>query len=173
MNLRTDRPDPLHYRLCAGAMLFSRTGQVWVGQRIDTPNAWQMPQGGIDTDEDPAAAARRELHEEVGSDNVQLLAEAQGWLTYDLPPALAAQAWGGKYRGQMQKWFAFRFLGTDDEFDIHGVGKPEFEAWRWADIAEVASLIVDFKRPVYEAVVAEFRRFSDITAASGSSETDC
>jgi len=164
VTLRTDRPDNQNYRLCAGAMLFSRTGQVWVGQRIDSPNAWQMPQGGIDTGEDPAAAALRELHEEVGSDNVQLLAEAEGWLTYDLPPALAARAWGGKYRGQAQKWFAFRFLGNDGDFDIHGVEEPEFEAWRWADIADVASQIVDFKRPVYEALVAEFRGFSDISA---------
>jgi putative (di)nucleoside polyphosphate hydrolase len=146
-------------------MLLSRTGQVWVGQRIDSPNAWQMPQGGIDTGEDPAAAALRELYEEVGSDNVQLLAEAEGWLKYDLPPELAAQAWGGKYRGQMQKWFAFRFLGGDDEFDIHGVEKPEFEAWQWVDIGDVARLIVSFKRPVYEAVVAEFHRFSEVAAS--------
>lgn len=163
MTLRHDRPDSLHYRLCVGAMLFSGKGQVWVGQRIDTPDAWQMPQGGIDPGEDPAAAALRELHEETGSDNVELLAEAEGWLAYDLPPALAATAWGGKYRGQMQKWFAFRFLGRDQEIDIHGVEKPEFEAWQWVGIADVAGLIVDFKRPVYEAVVAEFRRFSSET----------
>jgi putative (di)nucleoside polyphosphate hydrolase len=161
----TGLPDSLGYRLCAGAMLFSRTGQVWVGQRIDSPDAWQMPQGGIDTGEDPAAAALRELHEETGSDNVELLAQAAGWLSYDLPPALAAQAWGGKYRGQMQKWFAFRFLGDDGEIDIHGVETPEFEAWRWVDIADVAGLIVDFKRPVYEAVVAEFHHFSASSVA--------
>ena len=77
---------------------------------------------------------------------------------------MAAKTWGGKYRGQMQKWFAFRFLGTDGEIDIHGVEKPEFDAWRWAEIGEVAGLIVDFKRPLYEAIVAEFRRFSDIAA---------
>lgn len=172
MTLRTHRPDRLHYRLCAGAMLLNRTGQVWVGQRIDTPNAWQMPQGGIETGEGPAAAALRELHEEISSDNVEQLAEAEGWLKYDLPPALAAKAWGGKYRGQMQKWFAFRFLGNDDEIDIQGVEKPEFEAWRWIDIDDVAGLIVDFKRPVYEAVVAEFRGFSSIAETSANSETD-
>ncbi|MDH3737897.1 MAG: RNA pyrophosphohydrolase [Alphaproteobacteria bacterium] len=160
--MRSDRPDSRHYRLCAGAVLFSQSGKVWVGQRIDTPDAWQMPQGGIDAGEDPAAAALRELHEETGSDNVALLAQAEGWLTYDLPPALAAQAWGGKYRGQMQKWFAFRFLGRDDQIDIHGVEKPEFAAWQWVDIDEVAGLIVDFKRPVYEAVVAEFQEFARI-----------
>lgn len=173
MTLRTDRPDSRHYRLCAGAMLFSQTGQVWVGHRLDTPNAWQMPQGGIDTGEDPAAAALRELGEETGSDNVELLAQAEGWLTYDLPPALAAKAWGGKYRGQMQKWFAFRYLGRDDEIDIHGVEKPEFEAWQWVDIGEVASLIVDFKRPVYEAVVAEFQRYATISTAASGPETNC
>ena len=161
MTLRTADPDSEHYRLCAGAMLFSRSGQVWVGQRIDTPGAWQMPQGGIDAGEDPATAARRELVEEVGSDKVTLLAETAGWLRYDLPPELAAKAWGGKYRGQMQKWFAFRFLGRDADIDIHGVKKPEFDAWRWADIDELAALIVDFKRPVYEALIAEFRRFAD------------
>ena len=171
MSLRADRPDSLHYRLGAGAMLFSRTGQVWVGQRIDTPDAWQMPQGGIDAGEDPAAAALRELHEEVGSDNVQLLAESKGWLKYDLPPDLAAKAWGGKYRGQMQKWFAFRFLGSDAEIDIHGVKKPEFDAWRWADIGEVVGLIVDFKRPLYAAVVAEFSQFSQVTADPIEPET--
>ena len=154
-------------------MLFSRTGQVWVGQRIDTPNAWQLPQGGIDADEAPAAAALRELHEEIGSDNVELLAEAEDWLAYDLPPVLAARAWGGKYRGQMQKWFAFRFLGNDGEIDIHGVAKPEFEAWRWVEIADVAGLIVDFKRPVYEALVAEFSRFAGVAGASGNPETNC
>ncbi len=164
MTQRADEPDRLHYRLGAGAVLFSRTGKVWLGQRIDTPDAWQMPQGGIDADEDPAAAALRELHEEIGCDNVQLLAETDGWLKYDLPPALAAKMWGGKYRGQMQKWFAFRFLGSDDEIDIHGVKKPEFNAWRWADIGEIVGLIVDFKRPLYEAIVAEFRQFSEVTA---------
>lgn len=173
MNLRADRPDSLHYRLCAGAMLLSRTGQVWVGRRIDTPNAWQMPQGGIDAGEEPAAAALRELHEEIGSDNVALLAEAKCWLTYDLPPALAAKAWGGNYRGQMQKWFAFRFLGNDGEIDIHGVEKPEFEAWRWVDIADLPGLVVDFKRPVYEALVVEFSQLSGVAATSGSAETNC
>lgn len=161
MTQRHERPDPVHYRLCAGAMLFSRDGRVWVGQRVDTPGAWQMPQGGIDPGEDPQVAARRELHEEIGCDAVELLAESSSWLTYDLPPELAAKAWGGKYRGQMQKWFAFRFLGADDEIDIAGVEKPEFSAWRWADIAEVPTLIVDFKRSVYEAVVAEFRQYSE------------
>ncbi len=154
-------------------MLLSRTGQVWVGQRIDTPGAWQMPQGGIDAGEDAAAAARRELAEEIGCDNVELLAEAAGWLVYDLPPALAARAWGGKYRGQMQKWFAFRFLGHDDEIDIHGVAKPEFDAWRWVDMAELADLIVEFKRPVYQALVAEFGHFSRASAAASHPETDC
>lgn len=168
MSVRIDRPDSRHYRLGAGAMLFDASGRVWVGQRIDTPDAWQMPQGGIGKDEEPLAAARRELHEEIGCDNVALLAEARGWLRYDLPPALAARAWGGKYRGQMQKWFAFRFLGADVDIDVSGVATPEFNAWRWVGIDRVASLIVDFKRPVYEAVVAEFRRFSEVSDGDGA-----
>lgn len=160
MNVRVDPSDYPYYRPCAGAMLFNRDRQVWVGQRIDTPDAWQMPQGGIDKGEDPADAARRELHEEIGCNDVELLAEASGWLKYDLPAALAAKAWGGKYRGQMQKWFAFRFLGGDEQIDVHGVEKPEFDSWRWVGLDEVPSLIVDFKRPVYEAVVSEFSQFS-------------
>lgn len=173
MTRRSGRPDAEHYRLCAGAMLLNRRGQVWMGQRIDTPGAWQMPQGGIDDGEAPADAARRELHEEIGCDNVVLLGEAEGWLIYELPPDLAGKVWGGKYRGQMQKWFAFRFLGDDSDIDVHGVDTPEFDDWRWVDIAEVPGLIVDFKRSVYEAVVAEFGRFADGDAAAGAGETDC
>lgn len=163
MSVRVDHPDNRHYRLCAGVMLFDRAGRVWVGQRIDTPGAWQMPQGGIGKGEEPLTAARRELHEEIGCDNVELLGEVRGWLKYEVPPAIAATAWNGKYRGQMQKWFAFRYLGSDADIDVHGVEHPEFNAWRWVEIDQVAGLIVDFKRPVYEAVVAEFRRFSEIS----------
>ena len=124
MTLRSDHPDSQNYRLCAGAVLFNHDGMVWVGQRVDTPGAWQMPQGGIDAGEDPLTAARREVAEEIGTDKLGLMGEAEGWLAYDLPPALAAKMWGGKYRGQMQKWFAFRFEGADSDIDIDGVDKP-------------------------------------------------
>ena len=154
LSTRTD------YRLCAGIMLFSRTGKIWVGQRIDTPNAWQMPQGGINENEEPSAAAIREIQEEIGSDNVRLLSESKEWLTYDLPLEIATQIWNGKYKGQKQKWFAFLFLGEDNEIDVHEVDEPEFQSWRWVDATELVSLAIDFKRPVYEAVVSEFYKLS-------------
>ncbi len=157
----------LPYRRNVGAALFNRTGQVWVGQRMDRagtmPGRWQMPQGGIDADEDPRAAVLRELEEEVGTANVEILAEHPDWLTYDLPPELAVQAFGGKYRGQKQKWFALRFLGDDADFVLDRHSHPEFAAWRWVELDELADLAVDFKRDIYADVARTFHRF-----ASGS-----
>ncbi len=103
----------------------------------------------------PLQAARRELHEETNITSVSLLGETEGWLCYDIPTPLAGLAWRGRYRGQSQKWFAFRFEGEDEDVDITGHA-PEFVRWRWAPPREVLSLVVDFKRPVYEAVFAEF-----------------
>jgi putative (di)nucleoside polyphosphate hydrolase len=114
-----------------------------------------MPQGGIDKDELPLDAAWRELHEETGITSAELLAETKGWLIYDLPPDLAAQLWKGKYRGQEQKWYAFRFTGEESEIDIEGE-HPEFSAWKWVDFRRVPELIVPFKRPLYQQVVLEF-----------------
>lgn len=144
------------YRPGVGVMLLNPRGLVFVGRRVDTPEAWQMPQGGIDAGETPREAALRELVEEVGTDRVELLAESRGWLSYDLPPAIAGRIWGGRYRGQTQKWFAFRFTGRDGDIDVH-TAHPEFDAWRWVAPEELPRLIVPFKRPVYEAVLAEFR----------------
>lgn len=160
MIIRLDKPDTDNYRPSAGVMLFDARGLVWVGQRINTPGAWQMPQGGIDPGETPAEAALRELEEETGTGKAELLAESEGWLVYDLPPELMGRAWGGRYRGQVQKWFACRFLGEDADIDIHGVDHPEFNEWQWVDIDRVPRLIVDFKRAVYEEITAEFRHFS-------------
>ena len=118
-----------------------------------------MPQGGIDEDEDPYAAAVRELQEETGIVSISLLAEAPGWLTYDLPPDVAMEAWKGRYRGQTQKWFAFRFNGDESEINIlapAGGHKPEFDAWKWVPINQITSLIIPFKRAVYEQVVDIF-----------------
>ncbi len=156
MTLRVDTPDAANYRLSAGIMLFNEFGKIWVGQRINAIGAWQMPQGGIEEGESPEAAALRELHEETGTDKAELLAESEGWLVYDLPESLAAMAWEGRYRGQVQKWFACRFSGEDRDIDTLGVENPEFAEWQWVDIDEVPRLIVDFKRAVYEAVTAEF-----------------
>lgn len=136
-------------------MLFNRDGFVLVAQRLDIPSAaWQMPQGGIDAGETPRQAAMRELREEVGTDRAEIVAESGGWLTYDLPPQLAAKLWGGRYRGQTQKWFAARFLGSDDDIDI-ATNSPEFSAWKWAPLEALPSLIVPFKRPLYADLVRE------------------
>lgn len=152
--------DPAHlpYRPCVGVMLLNRQGQVFVGQRLDsTLEAWQMPQGGIDPGEAPLDTAVRELGEETGisPDKVEVIAEAPGEFTYDLPPDLIGKVWGGKYRGQTQRWFLFRFLGEDGDVRIE-TAHPEFRAWRWADPQDLTTLIVPFKRALYEEVLAAF-----------------
>lgn len=140
-------------------MLLNREGRIFAGQRLDSDSpAWQMPQGGIDKGERPRAAALRELWEETGvtGDLVEFVAKTEDWVTYDLPPELLGKVWGGKYRGQKQKWFLFRFLGRDDQIRID-TEHPEFSRWRWVDADEMVASIVPFKRAVYEQVVAGFR----------------
>jgi putative (di)nucleoside polyphosphate hydrolase len=137
-------------------MLVNPAGLLFIGQRRGPiPNGWQMPQGGIDPGEDPRTAAWRELREEVGTDRAELIAESRYWHAYDLPFELRPPRWGGRYRGQTQKWFGFRFTGTDADIDIAG-DEPEFVGWRWARPDELLRLAVDFKRPIYEAVLKEF-----------------
>jgi putative (di)nucleoside polyphosphate hydrolase len=153
---------PPGYRPCVGLMLVNAAGLLFIGERRGPLlDAWQMPQGGIDPDEDPRAAALRELREEVGTDRAELLRESRSWYAYDLPPELAPPDWRGRYRGQSQKWFAFRFIGTDPDIDITA-HEPEFVRWRWARPDEVLRLVVDFKRPIYQAVLEEF---GDLLAA--------
>jgi putative (di)nucleoside polyphosphate hydrolase len=143
-------------------MLINPAGLLFIGERRGPLlDAWQMPQGGIDPAEDPRAAARRELREEIGTDRAQLIGESRYWYAYDLPPELRPPRWGGQYRGQSQKWFAFRFTGTDQDIDI-AAHEPEFVRWRWAEADEVLRLAVAFKRPIYHAVLDEF---SDLLAA--------
>jgi putative (di)nucleoside polyphosphate hydrolase len=152
-------PATLPYRPCVGVVLVNRDGLIFAGQRLDsTADAWQMPQGGIDDGEKPRAAALRELWEETGvtEDKVDFIAKTFGWVTYDLPPELLGKVWGGKFRGQKQKWFLFRFNGIDADVKID-THHPEFARWRWIDADEMVASIVPFKRMVYEQVVAEFR----------------
>jgi putative (di)nucleoside polyphosphate hydrolase len=156
--------DDLPYRPCVGAMLINRDGLVFVGNRVskagDGDDAWQMPQGGIDEGEDVLEAAKRELFEETNVSSVELLAEAPEWYAYDVPDDLATGRFKKKWRGQTQKWFAFRFTGEETEIDIHrpagGAHEPEFGAWRWERAERLPGLIVPFKRPVYVKVCAAF-----------------
>lgn len=144
------------YRPCVGILLLNPHGEVFVGRRIDTADAWQMPQGGIDADEDPRAAALREMREEIGTARASILAESAVWRHYDLPPSLARRVWGGRYRGQAQKWFALRFEGADADIDLTATPHVEFDAWQWVALDRLVDLIVPFKRDVYREVVAEF-----------------
>lgn len=153
--------EALPYRPCAGFMLLNADGLVFVGQRID-PSAhgfWQMPQGGIDKGEDVRAAALRELEEEtgIGAALVEVIAPASRPLLYDLPDELLGRVWKGKYRGQEQHWFLGRFLGQDSDINLEAHNPPEFNEWRWIEPSLLPDVIVEFKRSVYEAVLAEFR----------------
>ena len=154
-------PNSLPYRPCVGVMLINAEGQIFAGLRKDsTATAWQMPQGGIDDGEKPRKAALRELWEETGitDDLVEFIGKTHDWVTYDLPPDLLGRVWGGKYRGQRQKWFLYRYLGRDDQVNI-ATEHPEFSAWRWIAADEMIASIVPFKRSVYEDVVRHFRAY--------------
>ena len=146
----------LPYRRGVGLMLFNGRGHVFVGQRNDMAGeAWQMPQGGIDDGEAPETAALRELEEEIGTNKAAIIAQSADWIRYDFPAGLAGWVRDGKYRGQMQKWFALRFTGIDADIDLN-TAHPEFRAWRWAAYGDLVDLVVPFKRELYQAVVAEF-----------------
>ncbi len=147
---------PVGYRRGVGIMLFNAAGLVFVAKRKDTPGeAWQMPQGGIDPGEEPRKAALRELEEEIGTRNAEIVAETRNWLLYDLPVDLIGKVWGGQYRGQAQKWFAARFLGADAEIDLAKHHEPEFSEWKWAPLEALPELIIGFKREVYAQLVVE------------------
>jgi putative (di)nucleoside polyphosphate hydrolase len=164
-------PETLPYRPCVGLMVLNAEGLVWVGRRISEPDSemggrsqlWQMPQGGIDAGEEPLAAARREIFEETGMESLKLIEEAPGWVKYDLPADRIGITWKGKYRGQTQKWFAFRFHGDEREIRINpppGGYEAEFSQWAWRPMADLPGLVVPFKRKVYEDVVATFRHLA-------------
>ncbi|WP_209425797.1 RNA pyrophosphohydrolase [Pararhodobacter sp. SW119] len=157
----------LPYRPCVGIMLINAQGEIFAGQRIDaSAPAWQMPQGGIDPDEDPRQAALRELQEETGVEPalVEVLDQTPDWLRYDIPADLVPRIWGGHYRGQKQRWYLMRFLGRDDQIDLDGK-HAEFSTWRWIDADTMLAAIVPFKRQIYAQVIAAFRPY--LRAGSG------
>lgn len=162
----------LPYRLCVGIMVLNDNGLVWVGHRLavdnseydGSPQLWQMPQGGIDAQEDPFQAALRELFEETGITSVVRVAEAPDWIDYDLPEHMIGFGLKGKYRGQRQRWFALRFTGDESEIRINPPPdghQPEFDDWDWKPMAELPDLIVPFKRKAYEQIVATFAHLAD------------
>lgn len=146
----------LPYRPGVGIMLLNSSRQVFVAKRLDmVAEAWQMPQGGIDAGEEPLAAAWRELEEETGTNKAELLAESEPWHSYDLPDELIPKIWGGKYRGQKQKWYAMRFTGRDADINLE-TKHPEFSEWRWVQPETLPDLIVPFKRELYARLLVEF-----------------
>ncbi|MDG2296010.1 MAG: RNA pyrophosphohydrolase [Paracoccaceae bacterium] len=158
--MASDAHDALPYRLNVGIMLINHDGLVFVGQRRDNhSDAWQMPQGGIDDGENPKEAALRELHEETGipANLVQVLEVSENWISYDLPKDLISQLWGGRFRGQKQKWYLMRFLGSDTEVNIQ-TETPEFSAWKWIPPDALVENIVPFKKSVYQKVLSEFSK---------------
>jgi putative (di)nucleoside polyphosphate hydrolase len=148
----SNKNENLPLRSGVGIALINKDNKVFVAKRIDNPKKfWQMPQGGVDNGEDYLTAAYRELEEETSIKNVELIKELDGLITYKLPAHLLGIIWHGKYKGQKQKWFVMKFLGKDNEINIH-TPKPEFCEWKWIDLENITDLVVDFKLHVYEEV---------------------
>ncbi|XP_021296454.1 nudix hydrolase 26, chloroplastic [Herrania umbratica] len=152
---------PLGYRRNVGICLINSSKEIFSASRLDIPNAWQMPQGGIDDNEDPKVAALRELKEETGVSSAEVLAEASYWLTYDFPPEVREKLkhqWGSDWKGQAQTWFLLKFTGKEEEINLLGDGteKPEFGEWSWMTPEQIVELAVDFKKPVYKKVLEVF-----------------
>tara|TARA_B100000614_G_C14167213_1_gene335326 strand:- start:5 stop:481 length:477 start_codon:yes stop_codon:yes gene_type:complete len=147
-----DKFKNLPLRKGVGVVLLNSENKVFVAKRIDNPkNFWQMPQGGVDKNEDFLSAALRELKEETSISNVKLIKELDGMTTYELPDSLLGVIWKGKYKGQKQKWFLMRFMGNEDEINLK-TKYPEFLEWRWIEIDEITKFVVDFKLEVYQTI---------------------
>ncbi len=149
--------DHLPYRPCVGITLFNRDHKVFVGERIDTPGSWQMPQGGIDPGEEIEDAFFREMKEEIGSHDATILKIMSKPLRYDLPPHLQKTLWNGQFRGQEQTWVAGTFTGEDSDININAHTPAEFQRWQWISFEDVLDLIVPFKRDTYRSVIEEFK----------------
>ena len=149
--------DHLPYRPCVGITLFNRDRKVFVGERIDNPGAWQMPQGGIDVGEDIETAFFREMREEIGTDNARIIRVMEHPLRYELPSPLQQKLWDGQYRGQEQIWVAGQFLGSDSDIFINAHHPPEFQQWKWIGLDQIIDMIVPFKRDIYNAVINAFQ----------------
>ena len=155
------KSNPKNYRPNVGMMIINQKKEIFVGKRIDHPsNFWQMPQGGIDAQEIPSIAALREMEEEVGikKNNVDLLTESKDWYYYSIPSDLAKTLWKGKYKGQRQKWFLYKFKGTDKDVNIH-TEHPEFSDYKWVTKDFLVPNIVPFKKKIYEKLLLEFKGY--------------
>ena len=148
----------LPYRKGVGMMVFNDKKKIFVGKRIDNQTAWQMPQGGVDENEDYETAAKRELFEETGIQSIRIIKKSKGIYTYNLPEYLLGKIWKGKYMGQKQNWFLMKFLGPDSEINLNQK-YPEFNQWKWVDIDDLPKLIVPFKKKLYLSVIQEFSEF--------------
>ena len=155
------KSNPKDYRPNVGMMIINQKKEIFVGKRIDHPsNFWQMPQGGIDAQEIPSIAALREMNEEVGikKNKVDLLTESKDWYYYSIPSDLAKTLWKGKYKGQRQKWFLYKFKGTDKDINIH-TEHPEFSDYKWVTKDFLVPNIVPFKKKIYEKLLLEFKDY--------------
>lgn len=148
--------EGLDWRPGVGIVLLNKHGHVFVAERLDNPGAWQMPQGGIDEGENPEKAVFREMEEEIGTRDAKILGMMEDWVYYDIPQRLAKKLWGGKYRGQKQKWIALEYKGKDGDIDLEAHSHPEFSQWKWVEIADLLDYVVPFKRDVYKRVMKEF-----------------
>ena len=155
--------DTRLYRSCVGIALFNTQGKVFVGERHDSPGAWQMPQGGIDQGESLEQAFYREMKEEIGTDKADILKIHEEKLRYDIPVPLSKKLWEGQYKGQEQTWIAARFTGIDQDIDINADATPEFLNWQWAPLSEIISMIVPFKKDIYSQVISAFEPFARIS----------